>query len=128
MSTIQKPKLILRSANDDAKFPKQSSDKSFEENHGQNTAANVIEIEITAKNISLDPFIAASIGDIPSSTFENIQTTIPSSTTKPVARTIANKVNTLMENQKSHIIKKVAINETGISKGLNAMAQSLKNK
>ncbi|MNY49534.1 hypothetical protein D3C86_1849680 [compost metagenome] len=75
--------------------------------------------------------IAASIGDIPSSTFLKIfsVTTIPSSTTRPVAKTIANSVNTLIENPKSHIIKKVAINETGISiKGRNAMAQSLKNK
>ena len=98
---------------------------------GKNTAAKVIEIEITAKNISLDPLMAASIGVIPSSTFLKIfsVTTIPSSTTKPVAKTIANKVNTLMEKPKSHIIKKVAIKDTGISiSGLNAMAQSLKNK
>ena len=98
---------------------------------GRNTAAKVTEIEITAKNISLDPLMAASIGVIPSSTFLKIfsVTTIPSSTTNPVARTIANNVNTFIEKPKSHIIKKVAIKETGISiKGLNAMAQSLKNK
>ncbi len=98
---------------------------------GKNTAANVIEIEITAKKISFEPLTAASIGDIPSSTFLKIfsVTTIPSSTTNPVAKTIANSVKTLMENPKSHMIKKVAIKETGISiKGLNAMAQSLKNK
>ncbi len=98
---------------------------------GRKTAANVIEIEITAKKISFDPFIAASIGDIPSSTFLKIfsVTTIPSSTTNPVANTIANNVNTLIENPKSHIIKNVAIKETGISiNGRKAMAQSLKNK
>ena len=90
-----------------------------------------MEIEITAKNISLDPLIAASIGDMPSSTFLKMfsVTTIPSSTTNPVASTIANKVKTLIENPNIHMIKKVAINETGISiKGRNAMAQSLKNK
>jgi hypothetical protein len=38
----------------------------------------------------------------------------PSSTTSPVARTIANKVNTLIE-QNNHMIKKVAIKDTGMS-------------
>jgi hypothetical protein len=43
-------------------------------------------------------------------------------------RTIANKVNTLMENQKPHN-KESSNQRNGISiKGLNAMAQSLKNK
>jgi hypothetical protein len=41
---------------------------------------------------------------------------------------MANKVNTLMENPNSHMIKNVAISETGIIKGLKAIAQSLKNK
>ena len=98
---------------------------------GRNTAAKVTDIEITAKNISFDPLIAASMGDIPSSTFLKIfsVTTIPSSTTSPVANTIANKVNTFIENPKSHIMKKVAINETGMSiNGRKAIAQSLKNK
>jgi len=98
---------------------------------GRNTAANVMEMEITAKKISFEPLIAASIGVIPSSTFLKIfsVTTIPSSTTNPVAKTMANNVKTLMENPKSHMIKNVAISETGISiKGLKAIAQSLKNK
>ena len=98
---------------------------------GRKTAANVTEIEIIAKKISFEPLMAASMGDMPSSTFLKIfsVTTIPSSTTKPVANTIANKVNTLMEKPKIYMIKKVAINETGISiNGRNAMAQSLKNK
>ena len=88
-------------------------------------------MEITAKNISFEPFIAASIGDIPSSTFLKMfsVTTIPSSTTNPVANTIANNVSTFIEKPKSHMIKKVAINETGISiNGRNAIAQFLKNK
>ena len=98
---------------------------------GRNTAAKVIEMEITAKKISFDPLMAASMGVIPSSTFLKMfsVTTIPSSTTSPVANTIANKVNTFIENPKSHMMKKVAINETGMSiKGRNAIAQSLKNK
>src|SRR5690606_9602510 len=98
---------------------------------GRNTAASVTEMEITAKNISFEPLRAASIGDIPSSTFLNIfsVTTIPSSTTSPVASTIASNVSTLIENPKMYIIKKVAISDTGISSnGLNAMAQSLKKR
>jgi hypothetical protein len=51
-------------------------------------------------------------------------TTIPSSTM--VASTIASNVNTFIE-AKNHMIKKVAINDTGISiNGLKAIAQSLK--
>src|SRR5690606_17774277 len=98
---------------------------------GRNTAAKVTEIEITAKKISLAPFIAASNGDIPSSTFLYIfsVTTIPSSTTKPVAKTIANKVSTLMENPIKYITKNVAIKETGMSiNGLKAILQSLKKR
>ena len=90
-----------------------------------------MEIEITAKNISLEPLIAASMGVIPSSTFLKMfsVTTIPSSTTNPVASTMASKVNTLIENPNIHMMKKVAIKETGISiSGRNAIAQSLKNK
>src|SRR5690606_39710527 len=96
---------------------------------GKNTAASVTEIEITAKKISFDPLIAASMGDIPSSTFLNIfsVTTIPSSTTSPVAKTIANSVRTLIEKPHKYMIKKVAIKETGISiKGRKAIAQFLK--
>ena len=98
---------------------------------GKKTAANVTEIEITAKKISFEPLIAASIGDMPSSTFLKMfsVTTIPSSTTNPVAKTMAKSVNTLMENPHKYMIKNVAINETGISiNGLNAIDQSLKNK
>jgi len=98
---------------------------------GKKTAANVTEIEITAKNISFEPLIAASIGDIPSSTFLKMfsVTTIPSSTTNPVAKTMANSVKTLIEKPHKYMMKNVAINETGISiKGRNAIDQSLKNK
>jgi hypothetical protein len=64
---------------------------------------------------------------MPSSTFENIFGDYNSSTTSPVARTIANKVNTLIEKPNNHMIKKVAIKDTGMSiNGLKAMAQSLK--
>ena len=98
---------------------------------GKNTAAKVIEIEITAKKISFEPLIAASMGDMPSSTFLKMfsVTTIPSSTTNPVANTMANSVKTLIENPHKYMMKNVAINDTGISiSGRNAMAQFLKNK
>ena len=98
---------------------------------GINTTANVIEVEITAKKISLLPSLAASFKFNPSSNFLNIfsVTTIPSSTTKPVANTMANKVSTLIENPARYIMKKVAINEIGISiSGLIAINQFLKKK
>src|SRR5690606_2190159 len=97
---------------------------------GRKTAASVTEIEITAKKISFDPLIAAEIGDIPSSTFLNIfsVTTIPSSTTKPVAKTMANSVNTVIEKPQRYMIKNVAISDTGIStSGRKAMDQLRKN-
>jgi hypothetical protein len=76
----------------------------------------VIEIEITAKDL-IRAFDGCFNWRHAFLLFLNIfsVTTIPSSTTKPVARTIANKVNTLMEKPNNHMIKKVAINETGIS-------------
>ncbi|MNE17695.1 hypothetical protein D3C81_1545030 [compost metagenome] len=98
---------------------------------GKKTEASVMEMEITAKKISFEPFNAASIGDMPSSTFLKMfsVTTIPSSTTSPVANTIASRVSTLIEKPKMYMIKKVAINETGISNsGRKAIPQSRKKK
>ena len=98
---------------------------------GRKTAASVIEIEITAIKISFEPFIAASSGDKPSSIFLKIfsVTTIPSSTTKPVASTIASNVNTFTEKPIKYMTKKVPIKETGMSiNGRIATPQSLKNK
>src|SRR5690606_15567556 len=98
---------------------------------GRNTAAKVTEMEITAKNISLDPFTAACIGCIPSSTFLYMfsVTTIPSSTTSPVASTMAKSVRTFTEKPKIHMIKNVKIKETGISiKGRKARDHFLKNR
>ena len=98
---------------------------------GINTTANVIEVDTTAKKISLLPSLAASFMGRPSSSFLNIfsVTTIPSSTTNPVANTIASRVNTLIENPAKYMIKKVAIKEIGISiKGRMAINQFLKKK
>ena len=54
---------------------------------------------------------------IPLSNFRKIfsVTTIPSSTTKPVASIIANKVRIFIENPARYIIKKVEISDIGIS-------------
>ena len=98
---------------------------------GKNTTASVIEVDITAKNISLLPSSAALLIGKPSSSFLNIfsVTTIPSSTTSPVASTIPSRVNTLMENPKMYITKNVAMSEIGMSMiGRMAMSQFLKKK
>src|SRR5664279_4433798 len=56
-------------------------------------------------------------------------TTIPSSTTSPVARTIARRVSIFIENPKRYIIKKVDINDIGMSiRGRRAISQLQKNK
>src|SRR3954463_13847905 len=80
---------------------------------GLNTTASVREVEITAKNISLLPSNAARGTDIPSSIFLKIfsVTTIPSSTTSPVANTIPSNVKMLIEKPETYIIKKVATND-----------------
>jgi hypothetical protein len=53
---------------------------------------------------------------MPSSTFENIFGDYNSVIDyKPSCRTIANKVNTLIEKPNNHMIKKVAIKDTGMS-------------
>ena len=98
---------------------------------GKNTTASVKEVDITAKNISLLPSSAAFRIGSPSSSFRKIfsVTTIPSSTTNPVANTIPNKVNILMENPNRYMIKKVAISEMGISiNGRSAISQLRKKK
>jgi hypothetical protein len=54
---------------------------------------------------------------MPSSSFLKMfsVTTIPSSTTRPVARTIASKVKTLIEKPEMYIIKKQETREIGMS-------------
>ena len=98
---------------------------------GKNTTAKVTEVAMTAKKISSLPSRAARYLSYPSSNFLNMfsVTTIPSSTTRPVASTIASSVNTFIVKPEIYIIKKVAIKETGISiNGRIAINQSLKNR
>jgi len=66
---------------------------------GKKTIAKVMDVEITAKKISFDPSRAALRMGIPFSNFLNIfsVTTIPSSTTNPVARIIPSKDRILIE-------------------------------
>ena len=98
---------------------------------GKNTATNTTVVAITAKNISFDPLNPACNGDIPCSIFVNIfsMTTIASSTTKPMASTTASKVKMLMVNPATYIIKKEAINDTGIARtGINVVRQLRKKR
>src|SRR6476659_7907853 len=98
---------------------------------GKNTTASVMEVEITAKKISLLPSNAAWRIGIPCSNFRKIfsVTTIPSSTTKPVASTIPSSVSTLMEKPARYITKNVATNEIGMSiNGRMAVSQLRKKK
>ena len=67
----------------------------------------------------------------PNSSFLKIfsVTTIPSSTTRPVAKTIPKSVSTFIENPNRYITKNVAISEIGISIiGRIAISQFLKKK
>lgn len=65
---------------------------------GKNTATSTTVVAITAKKISFDPLNPACKGVIPCSIFVKMfsMTTMASSTTKPMAKTTANKVRMLM--------------------------------
>src|SRR6478752_2764359 len=98
---------------------------------GKKTTASVMEVEITAKKISLLPSSAAWRIGMPCSNLRNIfsVTTIPSSTTRPVASTIPNKVSTLIEKPARYIMKKVATSDIGMSiNGRIAVSQLRKKK
>ena len=84
---------------------------------GTNTAIRVAVVAMTAKPISRAPSKDASRGGSPSSmrrcTFSI--STIASSTTMPMASTIASNVSTLMEAPKKLITMKAAVIDTGIA-------------
>ena len=84
---------------------------------GRNTTASVNDVEITAKKISRLPSNAACRIGRPLSSFRNMfsVTTIPSSTTRPVARTIPNNVRMLIEKPHMYMTKNVATSDMGIS-------------
>ena len=93
---------------------------------GEYTAIKEIVMEITGKAISRVPIIAARNGVSPSlicrSTFSN--TTIASSTTKPMARMSANNVIKLMEKSKLCNIINTPIKEIGMVNTGIKMARS----
>lgn len=98
---------------------------------GRNTIASVADVETTAKKISFDPSRAACRMGIPCSSFRKMfsVTTIPSSTTSPVASTIPSKVRMLIEKPARYMMKKVAMSEIGISiSGRRAIFQLRKKK
>ena len=84
---------------------------------GTNTAMRVAVVAMTAKPISRAPSKEASSGGSPSSmrrcTFSI--STMASSTTMPMASTMASRVSTLMEALKKLITMKAAMIETGIA-------------
>ncbi len=99
---------------------------------GKNTMARVRDVAMTAR--SRFPLILPGLLlylFMPCSIRLKIfsVTTIPSSTTRPVASTIARSVSTLMEKPMMYMIKKAPRRDTGISiNGRRAIVHSLKNK
>ena len=84
----------------------------------------------TAKPISLDPRMAACLRGMPSSMCRKIfsSTTIASSTTRPMASTIASKVSVLMENPNKYSKEQAPIKDTGIVTMGIKLARTLRKK
>ena len=84
---------------------------------GKYTATSVSVIAITGRATSLAPISAASRGCLPSSicrcTFST--TTIASSTTSPIAITIASSVSRLIEKPINQTRNKTVINDSGMA-------------
>ena len=80
------------------------------------TAASVAVVDSTAKNTSLVPSAAAAKAPTPALRLRTIFsiTTMASSTTRPVARTSANRLMVLTEKPVSQIAASVPTNATGI--------------
>ena len=98
---------------------------------GRNTAVSVAVVAMTAKAISRLPSSAASIMGCPSSRRRKIfsNTTMASSTTRPMASTIPSSVSTLMENPSAYITVKAAIMETGmVMAGMSVARHCPRNK
>ena len=98
---------------------------------GINTAINEMLIESTVKPTSFAPNIAAFIADSPCSIRRLIvsNTTMASSTTKPVATVNAISDKLLSEKFSKYITPNVAIRDTGITiKGMKVARRFPKNK
>ena len=83
---------------------------------GANTAARVSVIARMAKAISREPRIAASFGRSPASMCRKMfsSITMASSTTSPIASTIASSVSVLIVNPNAYISANEPMSETGI--------------
>ena len=83
---------------------------------GAYTAAKVIVIEMTGPTISRAPCSAAWTGALPSSRWRWMfsTTTMASSTTRPIASTMASKVSRLMLKPSASIIVQTPIKDSGI--------------
>ena len=98
---------------------------------GMNTAANTKAIPTTGPCTFFIAAMAASFGDKPlyfNSYSTASTTTIASSTTRPIANTIANSVNVLMEKSNNTNAPNVPSNDTGTAIiGINVERQDCKN-
>ena len=97
---------------------------------GTNTAINTKVVAITAKPTSRAPRYAASKGGSPSSMRREMfsSTTMASSTTKPIARTSANKVSRLIEKPSAYITVNAATKDTGTVTAGMIVARTLPKK
>ena len=97
---------------------------------GKNKVIRTKDVETTAPEISFIVEIAASLDDMPASIFLETDSTtkIPSSTTKPVARTSPVRVRKLSVKPNNFKKKKVPTIATGIAKaGINTVRHFFKN-
>ena len=83
---------------------------------GANTDASVSVIAMTAKAISREPCIAAFLRGMPASMWRKMfsSTTIASSTTSPIASTIASSVSVLIVKPNRYISPNAPISDTGM--------------
>ena len=98
---------------------------------GANTAARVRVIAITAKPISLMPLMAACLRGMPSSMCRKMfsSTTMASSTTRPIASTMASSVSVLMVNPNAYISANAPISDTGmVTMGMMVARRLLRKK
>ena len=97
---------------------------------GAYTEASVNVMATIANPISREPTSAACLGGMPASTWRKMfsSMTIASSTTSPMASTIASRVSVLTVKPKAYISAKAPISDTGIvTIGIN-VARRLRRK
>ena len=97
---------------------------------GANTDASVSVIATTAKPISFAPWIAACRRGMPSSTCRKMfsSMTIASSTTRPIASTIASSVSVLIVKPNRYMSPNAPISATGIVTSGMSVARMLRRK